>query len=335
MSIKVTVMSLDFESNQPPTTTTFEKDELVVGRDSSSDLVLVSPEISTDHAKISIKNDGGTPRIYVTDLGSSNGTLIESKPLSPNVAIPMATHERIVIGNYLIKPEISKDEPKIEAKTEETEEIKVEAKEEKKEELLNGHSAPSKVTEEVKVEEEKTVVVEEIADSPFATETVVTSKSISGVLSDDSVMEITIEARELLTLSGRATRKGEPLVGVRIDAGSLGLHVTDTNGKFVFKNVPEDTSYKITASKDGYIFDEASIEGTLRSNEEFSLEAKKLLTLKGKVIHKGVPLSGVTIDGGALGTTTTAPDGSYAFKDVPEGTAYNIVAKKDGYTFNS
>lgn len=331
MSIKVTVMSLDFESNQPPTTKIYSKEELSVGRSAASDLVLISPEISTEHARICIKNDGGTPRIYVTDLGSANGTLIESKPLSPNVAIPMASHERIVIGNYLIKPEISKEEATAVAavekkESEPTKEIKVEA-------------APEKKIEDAGSED---VIVEPIISAKVPTVNGVDSESkssafskvVSGVLSEELEQVLTIEARELLTLAGKITRNGQALSGVRIDAGSLGLHVTDNNGTFVFKNVPEDSSYRITASKDGYVFEEACIEGTLRSDEELALRAKKLLTLKGKVIHRGVSLAGVTIDGGSLGTTLTAADGTYVFRDVPEGTAYSIVAKKDGYTFN-
>lgn len=331
MSIKVTVMSLDFESSQPPTTQVYQKDELSVGRSTSSDLVLTSPEISTEHARISIKNDGGTPRIYVTDLGSDNGTLIESKPLSPNVAIPMASHERIVIGNYLIKPEITKE--KAEIKTMQVEETVV--KDSKEKPILKNESAVLE-SEDEEVVIAPVISVKEPLVNGLSTHSKSSafSKVVSGVLSEELEQVLTIEARELFALAGKITRKGQALSGVRIDAGSLGLHVTDEEGAFIFKNVPEDTTYRITASKQGYIFEEACIEGTLRSDEQLTLRAKKLLTLKGKVIHKGVSLAGVTIDGGPLGTTLTAADGTYVFRDVPEGTAYSVTARKDGYTFN-
>src|SRR5690606_37210245 len=60
----------------------------------------------------------------------------------------------------------------------------------------------------------------------------------------------------------------------------------------------------------------------------------KLFVLRGQVLHKGQALSGVFIDGGALGKAEADDEGRFSFPDVPEGTVYALVASREGYVFH-
>jgi diguanylate cyclase (GGDEF)-like protein len=46
--------------------------EMIIGRDRDADIPLVHPSVSRRHARLSIKGE----QVYITDLGSTNGTLI-------------------------------------------------------------------------------------------------------------------------------------------------------------------------------------------------------------------------------------------------------------------
>jgi pSer/pThr/pTyr-binding forkhead associated (FHA) protein len=106
--LKLTVMTLDINPGSKPVTQVFYKDELTLGRLPSNDVVLGRPEISGIHARLRIeKGDNGDPdRLFITDLGSSNGTTVEKNQLRPRIEIAMMPNERIFIGNYVIKPSI-------------------------------------------------------------------------------------------------------------------------------------------------------------------------------------------------------------------------------------
>ncbi|HMO17476.1 MAG TPA: FHA domain-containing protein [Oligoflexia bacterium] len=112
MGIKLTVMTLDIDPDSKPVTKVFQKDELTLGRLPSNDLVLNRPEISGIHARIRLeKAIGNEPaKLFITDLGSSNGTTVEKNHLRPRVEIPIMPNERIFIGNYVIKPGVHIDE---------------------------------------------------------------------------------------------------------------------------------------------------------------------------------------------------------------------------------
>lgn len=57
------------------------------------------------------------------------------------------------------------------------------------------------------------------------------------------------------------------------------------------------------------------------------------IKISGQVLVGGTPLAGVLIDGGALGTKTTAADGRYSFSNVAFGTSYIMTPSLGGYTF--
>jgi diguanylate cyclase (GGDEF)-like protein len=73
--------------------------EMVLGRDPSADIAILDQSISRKHARVT-KADG---KIYITDLGSQNGTLINDKKLAPDVARPLAKEDMIKLGSTIMK----------------------------------------------------------------------------------------------------------------------------------------------------------------------------------------------------------------------------------------
>ncbi len=96
--IKLTILSGPYEGNSYE----FEYD-ITIGRDISNDLSLpLDLTISRKHAKLNITNNN----IYLTDLGSTNGTFIITKnkleKIKPNTEINISKSTLIKIGNTVI-----------------------------------------------------------------------------------------------------------------------------------------------------------------------------------------------------------------------------------------
>src|SRR5581483_8395736 len=88
-------------------------------------------------------------------------------------------------------------------------------------------------------------------------------------------------------------------------------------------------------SKTGYTFAPTSASGTLTADTEADFTATlNTYTLSGTVTVGGSPLSGVTVDGGALGTRTTDASGNYSFSGVAHGTSYTLTPSKAGFSFS-
>ena len=65
---------------------------VLVGRSPSADLRLHDPRVSRLHARIEVRDDG----VYVEDLGSRNGTVVEGEPVVE--ARRLAIDDEITIG---------------------------------------------------------------------------------------------------------------------------------------------------------------------------------------------------------------------------------------------
>ena len=311
MSIEVTVMSLDFDSDEPPRTLRYEKDELTLGRLPSNDVVLDRPEISAEHAKLRlIHDDNGGGTLYITDLGSSNGTMVENTSLEPYRDFQLAPNERVIIGAYLIK-------------------LAVLAGEQSGADLVDS-------TPEIEEEPQREVEAMPIHDFSDANESYVSTTSAEtayrGKVDHSSVLNLDFDAVQVFSLGGQVSHRDRPLEGVEIDAGPLGKTATGSDGRFIFDNVPEDTRYNISASKANFRF-EGGGSGVVDREVYLTFAGIELLTIRGKVTHKGVALDDVEIDGGPLGKTRTGPDGSYCFRNVPENTDFTLTAHKDGFKF--
>jgi subtilisin family serine protease len=137
-------------------------------------------------------------------------------------------------------------------------------------------------------------------------------------------------------LQGTITHQGATLSGVRVvlRAGeSERVVYTGVNGRYEFVNVLGPTSFTVTPSLAGYTF--APRGGTLTGDTTVDFAGTtQPYTLSGVVISADkAPLSGVTIDGGVLGTVTTDAQGSFTFT-LPYGTAYSLRASRQGHVFD-
>src|SRR5947209_3709910 len=70
--------------------------EIIVGRSSELDMVLVEDMVSRKHAKISATAD----QIIIQDLGSTNGTFVNGEKIKK---APLKEGDRILIGTSIIK----------------------------------------------------------------------------------------------------------------------------------------------------------------------------------------------------------------------------------------
>ncbi|MGD2077133.1 MAG: protein kinase [Chloroflexota bacterium] len=77
-----------------------DKDIIVIGRASSCDVVLSAEGISRNHARLERGRDGGWS---VVDLGSTNGTFLESSRLLPDVPEPFEAGQTLRIGTYFMR----------------------------------------------------------------------------------------------------------------------------------------------------------------------------------------------------------------------------------------
>ncbi len=71
----------------------------VIGRSSSCDLTLPSRYVSRQHARI-VERDG---QLWIEDLGSHNGTLLNQKPLAAPTLLEIG--DRIQIGHFSLSLE--------------------------------------------------------------------------------------------------------------------------------------------------------------------------------------------------------------------------------------
>ena len=86
------------------------RSETIIGRDPSVDLTISSPAVSRRHAKLTREDDG----FVLEDLGSSNGSWLNSNRLQPYVPVPLKSGDRLRLSQidievYFGKPE--KDPP--------------------------------------------------------------------------------------------------------------------------------------------------------------------------------------------------------------------------------
>lgn len=70
------------------------ENESIIGREENVDICLDDPNISSKHLKIIVKNN----RIFLIDLGSSNGTKINSISIPPYQEIRLRVGDNITIG---------------------------------------------------------------------------------------------------------------------------------------------------------------------------------------------------------------------------------------------
>ena len=71
------------------------RSELTIGRAENSDIFVDDVDVSRNHAHVEVKGEV----IYISDLGSTNGTLVNGKPI---VRHPLMDGDRVQLGNLTI-----------------------------------------------------------------------------------------------------------------------------------------------------------------------------------------------------------------------------------------
>jgi diguanylate cyclase (GGDEF)-like protein len=75
------------------------QDEMTVGRDPTADISVSDQSVSRKHAKLN--REGG--KVRLTDLGSSNGTLVNDKKVESNQSVILAKEDMVKMGNSIFK----------------------------------------------------------------------------------------------------------------------------------------------------------------------------------------------------------------------------------------
>ena len=327
MPIRVTVEGLSSESNVQSAINSYEKDEIVLGRLPSSDLVLDQPDIDSRHAKIRIDRqaESETPKFFITDLGSARGTKVGDIKLEAFREIELPPNQPIVVGKYSLK--LDEDGEQI---------IDLG---QKGTELKDFSSVISSDTEATLLrdiapqaeQKEGQQKAELKPEGPKATAKSSSKEAVKGKLDYGNVIDFDFEASKLIALRGQVTHRGAPLEGVEIDGGVLGSLKSDSEGMFRFPEFPEETTYRVAPKKDGFIFESEILDGKLNDVSSLVFKARKLFTINGTVKYRGQPFSEVEIDCGEFGKTRTDKNGVYCIPNVPENSEFTITAKKDGY----
>lgn len=75
-----------------------EQPTLVIGRSKDCDLPLLDQNVSRQHTRLEYGGQGW----MLTDLGSTNGTVVNGQQLRPHEAYPLHPGDRIVLGNTVL-----------------------------------------------------------------------------------------------------------------------------------------------------------------------------------------------------------------------------------------
>ena len=74
---------------------------VTIGRSSRNDVVITEFALSTVHCRFTQSPENG--QFSITDLESTNGTLLNGKKLLPNEATPVADQDILILGRYKFK----------------------------------------------------------------------------------------------------------------------------------------------------------------------------------------------------------------------------------------
>jgi diguanylate cyclase (GGDEF)-like protein len=85
-----------------------ERDEVILGRALEADIRVNDARASRLHARIRIEHDAqtGAPRYRVTDLGSTNGTLLNGQPVTDAF---LQNGDKLIIGEHLVRFDLLDD----------------------------------------------------------------------------------------------------------------------------------------------------------------------------------------------------------------------------------
>ena len=356
MALELTVISFE-DMSSGPTKNVYEQDEISIGRASINDLVLNKPEVSGRHTKIRVEYDeNDTPHIYVTDLGSLNGTTVEGKPLEPQIEHEVDEGQRIGIGSFIIRPKIfnlsntitdgidsnslwqhsdgstlmaeEEEHTPFLAKNEFDEDGESEETEENHQERYQEKSPFLTMEDFEKIEEAEQGEVSEMESA---------AELFSDSLAGETEVEEKIETEEEVVDEDLDEDDAEDS-DIEEVVSEADEDDTDENDNNEEEEVADDEQEEDEVEESNV----EDVEESAPANEivcagenVFNFDAIRLCSISGNVSHKNKGLDGVelvlTLDDGDVKNAHTSKNGQFTFDDIDEGTKYSLEAKKEGY----
>ena len=134
-------------------------------------------------------------------------------------------------------------------------------------------------------------------------------------------------------ITGHITANGAGFAGVTVNltGGQSRTTQTDSNGDYIFTNLPSAVNYTVTPAKAGYLFSPTNQIFTNLSADQIADFAAVFHSVSGRVTDSfGAGLSGatLTLSGTQAGTTQTDPDGYYTFPTVAASGNYTLTPSK-------
>ena len=314
MAVQVTVLSIDDEQLSAPKRSVFSKADISIGRSRLNDLVLEHPGVSNTHARVRIEGVNGTTKFYVSDLDSTNGTMVGNKRLDPRAETMLTEKDRIMIAGFILKIDTVSEDLIF---TTDTGPLTVEVSAEQK-------TAEGKVTNSFVIPDEPSVVVETLSEEAAAPMSEAKKEQIpNGTIWNSSLLGAYREERVTPKVVAPVSEP-EPVVSESPRQPS-GVHPISW---------PIDVEDENT--KKAVVIPEFVAETKLVLEDHLTVDfvATRLLSIKGKVVRKGQPLALVRVSDSALGETQTDESGSFTFGDIVEGTDYNLSFEKQGFVFS-
>jgi len=96
--LKERAVLLILSSQNLGTTYVIDRDDITIGRDESCTICLSDPEVSSMHCRISVPEE---KTFILEDLGSTNGTFLNRKPLKKPTQIFYS--DRLVLGKTVFR----------------------------------------------------------------------------------------------------------------------------------------------------------------------------------------------------------------------------------------
>ena len=75
------------------------KSAVVIGRSADADIQVSEPSLSKNHARIEVINN----RVFLTDLGSTNCTFVDSQKLEPQQGVLLKNNHQVRAGRLIFK----------------------------------------------------------------------------------------------------------------------------------------------------------------------------------------------------------------------------------------
>lgn len=305
MAVQVTVLSVDDEQLSAPKKSVFSKVDISIGRSRLNDLVLDHPGVSNTHARVRIEGANGTTKFYVSDLDSTNGTMVGNKRLDPRAETVLSERDRIMIAGFILKLDSVPEDLIVS-----TDSGSHNIARSPESVAADGTITNTYVVPQDPVTELPTDVTEKKKEQ-ISNETIWNSKLLGAYREEKAGSKTPIDAEPAL-IDSEVPRKPSGVYPISWPIES------------------EDETNKVSETPAKY---EAETKLVLEDHLTVDFIASKLLSISGKILRKDQPVSNVKISDPVLGSVETDELGQFSFKDIIEGTNYNFSFEKTGFVF--